>query len=170
MNYVQKLCLSIAMVISFSNFGMMQQVVRYDNGFKVYDGKQEKHVRPCFVDPLLRSMNAEQLKKFVDQDNHIRAIRLSDGEHRLQAMVPGNGGGPIGAAVGVTVGFAAVQGAAYGTIGLVSTLFGPAAPFVAATASAVLTPAITAASHVAAIGFGIALAVAKGENALFILA
>ncbi len=124
MNYVQKLCLSIAMVISFSNFGMMQQVVRYDNGFKVYDGAQEKPVRPCFVDPLLRSMNTEQLKKFVDQGNHIRAIRLSDGEHRLQAMLPGKGGGPISGAIAYWATKTLCYGTAVAAAGTVVTATG----------------------------------------------
>ena len=83
------------MLVSTASFGMMRQIIRDEDGFRVFDGKQEREVRPCFVDPLLRRMNTEQLKKFVEQGNRIRVIRLSDGEHRLQAMVPGKGGGPV---------------------------------------------------------------------------
>jgi uncharacterized membrane protein (Fun14 family) len=83
------------MLVSTASFGMMRQIIRDEDGFRVFDGKQEREVRPCFVDPLLRRMNTEQLKKFVEQGNRIRVIRLSDGEHRLHAMVPGKGGGPV---------------------------------------------------------------------------
>lgn len=124
MNYVQKLCLSIATVISFSNFGMMQQVIRDDAGFKVFDGKQVRPVQSCFVDPLLKRMNPEQMKKFIEQGNRIRAIRLSDGEHRLQAMVPGIGGG---------LGLATLAAGAVWISGTVTT--------VVATTVLVLTPA-----------------------------
>lgn len=92
MNYISKLCLCITTIISCSSFAMESQIIRDGNGFKVFDGMQSKAVRPCFVDPLLKRMNPEQLEKFVEQGNRIRAIKLSDGEHRLQAMVPGKGG------------------------------------------------------------------------------
>lgn len=83
------------MLISLSSFGMMHQVIRDENGFRVFDGKQEQVVQPHFVDPLLKRMSPEQIATFVEQGNRIRAIRLSNGEHRLQAIVPGLGGGPV---------------------------------------------------------------------------
>jgi hypothetical protein len=88
MNYVQNSCLSIAIFVSFSNFGMGQQIIRDDSGFRVHEGQQEHCVRPCFVDPLLKRMNSEQLEKFVKQRNRIKAIKLSNGEYRLQAVIP----------------------------------------------------------------------------------
>ncbi len=114
---------------------------------------QEKPVRPCFVDPLLRSMNPEQLKKFVDQGNHIRAIRLSDGEHRLQAMLPGKGGGPGGTAVGVVVGKAIVEVACHGGLWLVSWVAGPFQPALHAGLAATFAVPIEALSNAAAIGY-----------------
>ncbi len=100
MNYSNKLYLCITMLTSFSCFGMMHQLIRDENGFRLSDGKQAQIVKPHFVDPLLKRMSPEQLKTFVEQGNRIKAIRLSNGEHRLQAMVTGLGGGPVGFAIG----------------------------------------------------------------------
>lgn len=83
------------MLVSLSSFGMMRHIIRDENGFRVFDGQKEQVVQSHFVDPLLRRMSPEQLTTFVEQGNRIRAIRLNNGEHRLQAMVPGIGGGPI---------------------------------------------------------------------------
>lgn len=95
MNSANKVCLCIATLVSFSCLGMIRQVIRDENGFRVFDGQQEHTVQPYFVDSLLKHMNSEQIQKFVERGNRIRAIRLSDGEYRLQAMVPVKGGGPI---------------------------------------------------------------------------
>ena len=100
MNYTNKVCLCIATLVSFSCLGMMHQVMRDENGFRVFDGQQEHMVKPYFVDSLLKRMNPEQVQRFIERGNRIRAIRLSDGEYRLQAMVPVKGGGPIGFAIG----------------------------------------------------------------------
>jgi len=102
MNYSNKLCLCLVTLISFSCFGMMRQLIRDENGFRLSDGKQEQVVQSHFVDPLLKRMSPEQLKTFVEQGNRIRAIRLSNGEHRLQAMVTGLGGGPLLTSLAVT--------------------------------------------------------------------
>jgi hypothetical protein len=95
MNYINELCLCIVTLVSFSCLGMMHQVIRDENGFRVFDGQQEHMVKPYFVDSLLKRMNPEQVQRFIERGNRIRAIRLSDGEYRLQAMVPVKGGGPI---------------------------------------------------------------------------
>ncbi len=95
MNYSYKLCLSIAMLISLSSFGMMRQLIRDENGFRIFDGQKEQIVKSHFVDPLLKRMSPDKLKTFVEQGNRIKAIRLSDGEYRLEAKVPGLGGGPV---------------------------------------------------------------------------
>jgi hypothetical protein len=150
------------MLASLSSFSMMHQVTRDENGFRVFDGKQEKPVLPYFVDPLLKRMNPEQLKKFVEQGNRIRVIRLSDGEHRLQAMVPGKGGGFLGATIGCVFGKALVEGLGHGTIWTIAALTGPAAPFVGGALEGVFAVPIEAASNAAAIGCGLALAVATG--------
>ena len=95
MNYTNKVCLCITTLVSFSCLGMMHQVIRDENGFRVFDGQQDHTVQPYFVDSLLKRMNPEQIQRFVERGNRIRAIRLNDGEYRLQAMVPVKGGGPI---------------------------------------------------------------------------
>ena len=186
MNYPHKLCLCIAMLVSLSSFGMMQQVIRDENGFRVFDGKQEKPVQLCFVDPLLGRMKPEQLKKFIEQGNRIRAIRMNDGEHRLQAMVPLKGGGPITGAIaywavktfcyGTTVAAAgtavvATGGAAGATLGVLSTaatLGASAGATIAggAIAGAGLAGEATLASAAAITGAGgVAAAVAAVESA-----
>jgi hypothetical protein len=95
MKYIKKLCLCIVTLVSFSSLGMIRQVIRDEHGFRVFDGQQEHMVKPYFIDSLLKRMNPEQIQRFIEHGNHIRAIRLSDGEYRLQAMVPVKGGGPI---------------------------------------------------------------------------
>ena len=186
MNYAQKLCLSMATVISFSNFGMMQQVIRDDTGFKIFDGKQVRPVQSCFVDPLLKRMNSEQLTKFVEQGNRIKAIRLSDGEHRLQAMVPGKGGGPVTGAIAywvvktlcygtavaaastVVVATGGAAGAAVGALGAAATLGAGAGATVVGGAIAgagLAGEAVTATAAVVSGAGGIAAAAAAVESA-----
>ena len=162
MNCAQKLCLSIATVISFSNFGMMQQVIRDDAGFKIFDGKQVRPVQPCFVDPLLKRMNPEQLTKFVEQGNRIKAIRLSDGEHRLQAMVPGKGGGPGGATFGIVLGQVIVWGTCHAAAATASFFGTPAAGAAVETAISVGSPWIEAVAIKTSLGLGIFFGVLTG--------
>ena len=95
MNYPHKLCLCLAMLSSLSSLGMVRHIIRDESGFRIIDGQTEQVVQPHFVDPLLKRMSPEQLTTFVAQGNRIRAIRLSNGEHCLQAIVPGLGGGPV---------------------------------------------------------------------------
>lgn len=111
MNYSLKLFFSLATLISFSCFSMKRQIIRDEIGFRVLDGQQEHKVQSHFVDPLLKRMNPEQLNTFVKQGNRIRAIRLNNGEHRIQAVVPGLGGGPISGAIA----YWAVKTLCYGT-------------------------------------------------------
>ena len=186
MNYSNKLCLCIATLISFSCFGMMRQLIRDENGFRLSDGKQEQVVQSHFVDPLLKRMSPEQLKTFVQQGNRIRAIRLSNGEHRLQAMVPGKGGGPItgaiaywavktlcygaavaaaGTAVAATGGAA---GAALGALGAASTLGASAGATVlggAIAGAGLAGEAATATAAVVTGAGGLAAAAAAVESA-----
>ena len=92
MNFTNKLCLCVAMLSSLPSFGM-RQIIRDESGFRVIDSQKEQVVQPHFIDPLLKRMNPKQLKTFIKQGNRIRAIKLSNGEYRLQTIVPGNGGG-----------------------------------------------------------------------------
>ena len=150
------------MLVSLSSFGMMRQLIRDENGFRVFDGHQEQIVKPHFVDPLLKRMSPKQLKTFVEQGNRIRAIRLSNGEHRLQAMVAGKGSGPIGAAIGAFLGKGTVEVVCHGSLWAVSWVAGPAQPALFAGLEATCAGPIEAISNVAAIGTGIALGAATG--------
>jgi len=142
MKYINKLCLCIATLVSFSCLGMMHQVIRDENGFRVFDGQQEHMVKPYFVDSLLKRMNPEQVQRFVERGNRIRAIRLSDGEYRLQAMVPVKGGGPIGFVIGYGLTKALCWSGLIGAgIGAAVVTGGAAAAAVGAGATAVATGA-----------------------------
>ncbi len=103
MNFTNKLCLCIAILSSLSSFSMMRQLIHDENRFRVIDGNREQVVQPCFVDPLLKRMSPEQFATFIEQGNRVKAIRLSNGEQRLQAMVPGKGGGPISGLIAYTL-------------------------------------------------------------------
>ncbi len=152
MKYINKLCLCIATLVSFSCLGMMHQVIRDENGFRVFDGQQEHMVKPYFVDSLLKRMNPEQVQRFIERGNRIRTIRLSDGEYRLQAMVPVKGGGPILATALAVIGYPAVAVASLGTaIGITVATGDPKAGLTAGAAiatggTAVVTKAIVVAA------------------------
>jgi hypothetical protein len=141
---------------------VIRQVIRDEHGFRVFDGQQEHMVKPYFVDSLLKRMNPEQVQRFIERGNRIRAIRLSGGEYRLQAMVPVKGGGLIGATIGCVLGKVIVAGLGHGVIWTVASLTGPVAPFVGGALESVLAAPIEAASNVAAVSCGLALAVATG--------
>ena len=141
---------------------MMRQIIRDESGFRVFDGQEVQQVKPHFVDPLLKRMSPEQLKTFVEQGNRIRAIRLSDGEHRLQAMVPGNGGGLTGATVGAAIGKYGTYAIGHGSIIVASALTGWGFFATFASLELQLAAPIEAASNTAAVAVGLALAVATG--------
>ena len=162
MNYSKKLCLCISTFISFSCFGMMRQIIRDKNGFRLFDGKQEQTVKPHFVDPLLKRMNPEQLKTFVEQGNRIRAIRLSNDEYRLQAMVPGDGGGAGGVAFGVALGHGLVWGSCHAVAAVAGWLGTPAAGVAVEAGMHAVSPAIEAVAVKVSIGLGIFFGVATG--------
>ena len=162
MNFSNKLCLSIATLISFSCFGMMRQIIRDENGFRVLDGQQEQVVQPHFVDPLLKRMSPEQLKTFVEQGNRIKAIKMSDGEYRLEKNVPGLGGGVVGAWIGSALGYGAVTFACHGTIHLVALCTGPFYVATAGTLHKMLAIPIHHAATATGIACGLAAAVATG--------
>ena len=162
MNFTNKLCLCIALLVSLSSFGMMRQLIRDENGFRVIAGNQERVVQPHFVDPLLKRMSPEQLETFVKQGNRIRALRLSNGDHRLQAMVPGKGGGPGGAAFGVILGQAIVWGTCHGAAAVAGTLGTPAAGAAVETAIHIGSPWIAVVATKASLGLGIFFGVLTG--------
>ena len=142
---------------------MMRQLIRDENGFRLSDGKQEQVVQSHFVDPLLKRMSPEQLKIFVEQGNRIRAIRLSNGEHRLQAMVPGLGGGPVSGLVAywVTKSLCYGTAAAAATTAVVAT-GGTAVAFATGAAATVAAGAVAAGAGTAVAVAGVTAEVAAG--------
>jgi len=87
---------------------------------------------------------------------------MEDGEFSLQAKGRVNGGGPIGAAIGVFLGKAAVSVVGHGSLLLISGLTGPAAPYTFFALEACLGHQIEIASMAGAVAGGIALGVATG--------
>jgi hypothetical protein len=163
MNYINKLCLCIATLVSFSCLGMMRQVIRDENGFRVFDGQQEHTVQPYFVDSLLKRMNPKQIQRFVERGNRIRAIRLSDGEYRLQAMVPVKGGGPISGLIAYWATKSLCYGAAATTAATaVVATGGTAVAFATGAAATVAGGAIAATAGTAVTVAGVTAAEAAG--------
>ncbi len=161
MNYSYKLCLCIAMLISLSSFGMMRQLIRDENGFRIFDGQKEQIVKSHFVDPLLKRMSPDKLKTFVEQGNRIKAIRLSDGEHRLQAMVPGKGGGLFGASVGFFLGKGTVEVVCHSLI-WTTALIPVVGTGIAVGLETTLAPVIEVASNTVGLAVGLGTGVATG--------
>ena len=167
MNHLNKLYLSLATIVSFSCLGM--QLVREENDYRFHDGKQEHVVKSHFVDPLLKRMNPEQLTKFVEQGNRIRNIRMSNGQHRLQTMIPGKGGGPIlaglfyGATKAVCYGSAiAAATAAVGATGGGALVVAGAGEAIAVAGSGLAATAIATAGGTAAATATVGAAAATG--------
>ncbi len=108
-------------------------------------------------------MNDEQLTHFLNGNNGvIKVCRFANGEFKLDRHVRGNGGGAIGAAVGVVAGTAVVQGVAHGTIWTIAACTGPFVFFVGYALEAACAPAIASATVYAAAVGGLTGAVATG--------
>ena len=158
MNYSSKLWLCIATFISFSCLGMMRQLIRDENGFRLSDGKQEQIVQPHFVDSLLKRMSPEQLQTFVEQGNRIRVIRLSNGNIACRAMVPGLGGGPVLAGIFYWATKATCYGAITGAaVTAAAATGGAAAAGAVGAVGAVATGGLSVAGGVVASGVGCAV-------------
>ena len=142
---------------------MVRQIIRDENGFRMFDGEQEQKVQSHFVDPLLKRMSSEQLKTFVEQGNCIRVIRLSNDEYRLQAMVPGKGGGPVSGLIAywVTKSLCYGTAAAAATTAVVAT-GGAAAAFATGAAATVAAGGVIAGAGTAVVVGGVTAEVAAG--------
>jgi len=121
-------------------------------------------------------MNPEQIQRFVERGNRIRAIRLNDGEYRLQAMVPVKGGGPILAGLfysgtkAVCYGSAiAAATAAVGATGGGALLVAGAAEAVAVTGAGFAAAAITTAGGAAAATTAVGAAAATGVSVVALI-
>jgi hypothetical protein len=136
--------------------------LRYDEqGYSVIQNGKSHKIESYDVDPLLRKMNREQLKKF-QQKGLISVNQADNGEFSLKAGAKLRGGGPGGATIGAYVGKFLVHFVAHGTILIVGACTGPAAPATIASLEATFLPTIEAASNVGAIAGGIIGGVATG--------
>jgi len=124
------------MLLSLGCSAMQQAVMRDDTGYKVLDRGRWNQVKSYDVDPALRKMSPEQLRKYFAAGCKIRASRCSNGDYILRAFVPGKGGGPVLAGIvywGVkAIGYGALTGAAV-------TVAAQAAAAVAVTTAATAT-------------------------------
>lgn len=141
---------------------MMRQIIRDENGFRVFDGKQQQVVQSHFIDPLLKRMSSKQLKTFLEQGNRIRAIKLCSGEHRLQAMVLDLGGGPGGATAGFFLGHAIVLGSCHAVAAVAPFIGTPVARVAVETAINTGSQFIEAVALKVGLGLGLFFEVATG--------
>jgi hypothetical protein len=81
------LFLSIVSLVSMGCCAMQTQ-------FFVRDQVGDHEVQRQDVSPFLRSLSPKQLQKYSDVGNKIRAIRLSNGDYRVQEEGTIKGGGP----------------------------------------------------------------------------
>lgn len=140
--------------------------LRYDNqGYSVLQNGKPHRIEIGDVDPLLRKMNREQLKKF-QQKGLIAVNQADNGEFSLKAAANMKGGGIWGAVVGAFLGKAAVSVVGHGAIAIVSGAVGlfcpPAGLALGISLESTCGPMIEAASIKGAIAGGIAGGVATG--------
>jgi hypothetical protein len=115
------------------------------------------------VDSLLRSMDNDQLEKFLGSGaGYISVHENNGGEISLKAHVRGLGGGPAGATAGVIVGKFLTYGICYGGIYVASLVAGPGSSVVALAAGKTASPFIELLSNKVAISCGILGAILTG--------
>lgn len=154
--------------ISVALKSLSKLVVLHDHdGFSVVEEGLLKKVYSYDVDPLLKKMTVEQLLTFQKEGGLLKVSKLSNGDYKLRAHVKGLGGGIWGAWIGAVAGKFIVHFAAQSAIAIVAIPVTIASggvltgPFILAAETALL-PSIEVASNVAAVGLGIAGAVATG--------
>jgi hypothetical protein len=132
-----------------------------DKGFSIYHDNKKHDVKKYHVDPMLRNINKKQLKGFL-KNGYLSVNQMDDGEYSLKAKGRVNGGGPIGATIGVFLGKAAVSIVGHGAIQIVALCTGPAYFPVMVALESTLGVAIEKASIAGAVAGGIALGAATG--------
>lgn len=140
----------------------IQMIARDATGYHVSpDGETFIPVKPYDIDSTLRDIPMDKLPELAKVAS-IRAVKLDNGDYKLRTHVHGPGGGPWGAWAGAWAGKLAVHGAAVGAATAASAVCPVASPAIwywyAVSVPAVVEPAST----VAAVGCGIAGAVATG--------
>jgi hypothetical protein len=105
-------------------------------------------VKPDDVSPFLSSLSPIQLQKYTDAGYRIRAIKMKNGDYRIQEDGRINGGGGLFAAIATAATLAVGGVATVATgIGVTVVTFNPIAGFGAATVVAHGT--VVAATYVA---------------------
>jgi hypothetical protein len=107
------------------------------------------------LDKTLRGIPKEYLLQIFSEGGYLKLNRSSDGTYNLDLDFRILGGGTGGATVGFYAGKFATHFVAHGTILVVSSLTGPAAPATAASLEATFLPWIEATSNTIGIGCGI---------------
>lgn len=102
-----KLLLSLVSLVSMGCCAMQTQ-------FFVHDQEGAHTVKRHDVSPFLRSLSQEQLKKYSEVGNKVRAIKLSNGDYRVQEDGRIKGGGPWLATLVAVVGYPVVAVSALG--------------------------------------------------------
>lgn len=110
--------------------------------FFVRDQSGDHAVQRHDVSPFLRTLSPEKMQKYNQVGNKIRAIRLSNGDYRVQEESTLRGGGPGWACVTAMVGYTAVGIAALGTL-IVTAPSGPGCVAAAAAVATAGTAAVT---------------------------
>lgn len=136
------LFLSIVSLISMGCCAMQTQ-------FFVRDQVGNHEVKRYDISPFLRSLSPKQLQKYGEVGNKIRAIKLSNGDYRVQEQGELKGSGPIWACVTAIAGYTAVGVASLGTL-IVTAPSGPGCVAAAAGVAISGTIAVTKAVIVVA--------------------
>lgn len=141
----------------------IRSIIKNKEDFIVITRQGATKVNSHDVSPSLKRLNDEQLTAFLNQGHGvIKADQFTNGDFKLDMHVRGDGGGALGATVGVIGGKAAVYGVSYGLIHLISICTGPLYPVTAAALTGVLAAPIEAASIYGAAVGGMAGAVVTG--------
>lgn len=138
-------------------------VLLYDEeGFIVKQGDEFTRVHKYNTDKIFKKFDFKSMAKYVLLNNKIKVTQFDNGEYIVREQGGLKGGGIFGAQAGFLAGNFAFNFVAYGSIILVSTLTGPAAPATAAALSATLSPFIQTGAMTAGLAVGMAGAVATG--------
>lgn len=118
-------------------------------------------IQPCYTDAFLRTIPSEKMPEVIE---HIAfsPVKMDNGEYALHAHVRGLGGGPWGAYIGGIVGKFTVSFVCHGTILVVSSFTGPAAPATALALEATFGGVIEGASTIGCLAGCLTGAVATG--------
>ena len=129
---------SLALLISYGCQAMEQIPAQ----FFVKEGDQLHTVKRHDVSPFLRNLSPQQLSKFSAMGNRIKAIKLSNGDFRLEERGELLGGGPgFGAFLYVVINTASAAAAA-----AVAPICPPLTPIIAVGGHIVATAAAIAAT------------------------